>query len=398
MNNQTLLCRYTYDPLDRLAASAQSGQPISQCFYQAGQLQGEVQGATRRMLMRYGTQLLAQRDELDGLSDQQLLASDRQHSVLHAIGRQSQQTIAYTPYGHRPPDSGLTVLSGFAGERLDPLTGHYLLGNGYRSFNPVLMRFNSPDSLSPFGDGGFNAYAYCLGDPVNYLDPDGHIPWWIGLVAGVAATVLTVGIAAPVTAALGVSAATAGAVAAVATKVSIAATVISVGSGFGSAMTKGGLSEGLGWLSLGSGIVAGVAGGVAIGAKVGARVAAASSARSSQSGSARTLATQGDPKPSYLSVGKDLDPDAFGELRRYMHGRLMERPHTGGRFGFQGGPAGEDTLTRSMRIALEDAHASKLHYRTPMDQQLRAMGRNTQKVTKIEELPIDAIRRGSSSV
>jgi len=36
------------------------------------------------------------------------------------------------------------------------------------------MRFNSPDSLSPFGDGGLNGYAYCVGDPVNRSDPTGH--------------------------------------------------------------------------------------------------------------------------------------------------------------------------------------------------------------------------------
>ncbi|KPZ22499.1 RHS repeat-associated core domain-containing protein, partial [Pseudomonas syringae group genomosp. 3] len=31
-----------------------------------------------------------------------------------------------------------------------------------------------PDSLSPFGKGGLNAYAYCAGDPVNRSDPSGH--------------------------------------------------------------------------------------------------------------------------------------------------------------------------------------------------------------------------------
>ncbi|RMU75656.1 hypothetical protein ALP24_200133 [Pseudomonas syringae pv. aptata] len=36
------------------------------------------------------------------------------------------------------------------------------------------MRFNSPDSMSPFGKGGMNAYAYCAGDPVNRSDPTGH--------------------------------------------------------------------------------------------------------------------------------------------------------------------------------------------------------------------------------
>lgn len=63
---------------------------------------------------------------------------------------------------------------GFNGELPDLLTGHYLLGHGYRAYNPVLKRFNSPDNLSPFAEGGINAYAYCRGDPVNRRDPDGH--------------------------------------------------------------------------------------------------------------------------------------------------------------------------------------------------------------------------------
>lgn len=37
-----------------------------------------------------------------------------------------------------------------------------------------MMRFCSPDSWSPFGAGSFNAYAYCVGDPVNRIDPTGH--------------------------------------------------------------------------------------------------------------------------------------------------------------------------------------------------------------------------------
>ncbi|RMN11653.1 RHS repeat-associated core domain-containing protein, partial [Pseudomonas syringae group genomosp. 3] len=37
------------------------------------------------------------------------------------------------------------------------------------------MRFNSPDSLSPFGEGGLNAYGYVGGDPVGFGDPSGHV-------------------------------------------------------------------------------------------------------------------------------------------------------------------------------------------------------------------------------
>lgn len=80
----------------------------------------------------------------------------------------------YDPLDRLAAQNGLLGLLGFNGERRDAVTGHYLLGNGYRGFNPVLMRFNSPDSFSPFGKGGLNAYAYCLSDPVNASDPTGH--------------------------------------------------------------------------------------------------------------------------------------------------------------------------------------------------------------------------------
>ncbi|WP_147052806.1 RHS repeat-associated core domain-containing protein, partial [Vibrio sagamiensis] len=63
---------------------------------------------------------------------------------------------------------------GFNGERQDPLTGCYHLGQGYRQYNPRLMRFHAYDSMSPFGRGGTHGYAYCLGDPVNQRDPSGH--------------------------------------------------------------------------------------------------------------------------------------------------------------------------------------------------------------------------------
>jgi RHS repeat-associated protein len=102
-----------------------------------------------------------------------LLATDLQNSVLNAVDANRAHGLAYTPYGHRPL-KGLLSLLGFNGELMDPLTGHYHLGNGYRTFNLLLMRFNNPDNLSPFGEGDLNAYAYCAGDPINRRDPSGH--------------------------------------------------------------------------------------------------------------------------------------------------------------------------------------------------------------------------------
>lgn len=70
--------------------------------------------------------------------------------------------------------NSLDSLLGFNGERIDLVLGSYHLGNGYRLYNPGLHRFTSPDSMSPFGKGGINPYAYCEGDPINHTDPTGH--------------------------------------------------------------------------------------------------------------------------------------------------------------------------------------------------------------------------------
>lgn len=72
-----------------------------------------------------------------------------------------------------------SAVRGFAGAGLhgerDEGFGLYMLGAGYRGYIPSLRRFNSPDSWSPFGRGGINAYAFCGGDPVNGKDPSGHV-------------------------------------------------------------------------------------------------------------------------------------------------------------------------------------------------------------------------------
>lgn len=65
-----------------------------------------------------------------------------------------------------------------------------VLGNGYRIYNPTLMRFHSPDSVSPFGRGGINAYAYCAGDPINCVDPSGHFLAHFSLLLGVSAGIV----------------------------------------------------------------------------------------------------------------------------------------------------------------------------------------------------------------
>ncbi|WP_242070862.1 RHS repeat-associated core domain-containing protein [Pseudomonas mohnii] len=174
-NRETVLCHYHYDPLDRLVASTPLAQANTQRFYLKDRLATEIQGAVQRSIMQHEDQLLAQHQYQSGNVQARLLATDQQRSVLNVLDPTRRTSFTYTPYGHRPMGNGLLSLLGFNGERPDLVTGHYLLGNGYRAFNPVLMRFNSPDSWSPFGAGGLNTYAYCAGDPMNFADPTGHV-------------------------------------------------------------------------------------------------------------------------------------------------------------------------------------------------------------------------------
>lgn len=169
---RTALCRYRYDALDRLAGVDNGAQELVWRFYQKSRLSVEMQGTLQRSVFQFDDRLLAVQCIYGATCRVDLLGTDGQRSVLHRQGLQDLQSTAYSAYGHQSQENALL---GFNGERLDPVSGHYLLGNGYRAFNPVLMRFNQPDNMSPFGQGGLNAYAYCQGDPVNRSDATGHI-------------------------------------------------------------------------------------------------------------------------------------------------------------------------------------------------------------------------------
>jgi RHS repeat-associated protein len=119
----------------------------------------------------------ADKHAISNLSRTLLLATDNKNSVLAEIAGGKPNAIAYSAYGQPSAQQEVATGLGFNGELREAHIGWYLLGNGYRAYNPVLMRFHSPDSLSPFGKGGLNAYMYCVGDPVNFSDPTGHFNW-----------------------------------------------------------------------------------------------------------------------------------------------------------------------------------------------------------------------------
>ena len=159
---------YQYDALDRLSSSNTTRR-----FYQNERIATEIEGTNTRRFVAFDAQPLAVQQG----QATTLMATDLQTSVLQHVSATGTQACAYTPYGHHPTENGITRLLAFNGELPEAVTGHYLLGKGYRAYNPVLMRFNSPDSWSPFGEGGGNAYAYCT-DPVMMQDPTGHVWQW----------------------------------------------------------------------------------------------------------------------------------------------------------------------------------------------------------------------------
>jgi RHS repeat-associated protein len=122
------------------------------------------------------------------LSRSLLLATDLQQSVLAELDRGSPNPFAYSPYGLQSSPRLAGTQLGFNGQLRERSTGCYHLGNGHRVYNPVLMRFHSPDRLSPFAEGGMNAYAYCSGSPVNRIDPTGRS--WLALLGNAVGSTL----------------------------------------------------------------------------------------------------------------------------------------------------------------------------------------------------------------
>ncbi|ELT5511801.1 RHS repeat-associated core domain-containing protein [Salmonella enterica] len=244
---------YGYDALNRLVCQTADGEDTRQLYYRAGELVSEVQQADETRYIRAGHTCFG----VDSSGSLTLTGGDQHDSLLWSreAGKAEGEQHVWSPYGCGK-DTG--QLPGFNGERRDPVSGAYHLGNGYRAYNPVLMRFNCPDSLSPFGAGGINPYTYCEGDPVNHTDPSGHLSWQAitGIVVGsigLALSVFTAG--ASLAAAGGVMAAlgTASATSLATGTLAIVADVTAIASGAVEESDPEASSV-LGWVSMATGL------------------------------------------------------------------------------------------------------------------------------------------------
>ncbi len=84
--------------------------------------------------------------------------------------------LRYKPYGETRYIWGVMRTDRrFTGQREEAGLGLY--DYGARFYDPLLARFISADTIvpSPSSPQSLNRYSYCLGNPLRYVDPTGHI-------------------------------------------------------------------------------------------------------------------------------------------------------------------------------------------------------------------------------
>lgn len=210
--NRTVAAQYGYDGHDQLLYSGTDARKM-QRRYLGLSLDSTLEDGLLTEYLQAGGQPRAQQQA----GNVTLLLTDHAGSVNTEYDAEGTRHAHYAPYGEQLlEDAGqpLRSLLAFNGEARERAFGWYLLGSGYRAYNPGLMRFHSPDSMPP-EEAGINPYVYALGNPVYWHDPTGHrgepvtrgrqaplerrieekpkVPWyaWLGVAAAVAIFVVS---------------------------------------------------------------------------------------------------------------------------------------------------------------------------------------------------------------
>lgn len=148
--------------------------------------------AVRITWLRAGSSPIA--EQVEGEHPRLTLLGASAHRTVMLSADEGIRKAAYAAHGHHAgaADQARTQL-GFAGELREPGTGLYLLGAGHhRPYSPTLGLFLAPDRASPFGRGGLNNLSYCAGDPINRIDPSGHIWKWVVAAVGILAGAIAI--------------------------------------------------------------------------------------------------------------------------------------------------------------------------------------------------------------
>ena len=124
--------------------------------------------------------------------------TDYQSNLIALAGQDggSVYRMAYDPWGNRVEASdwnvesdasdlrGIGVNRGYTmHEYLDEFN---LINMNGRMYDPWLLQFLSPDPYVQAPDNwlNYNRYAYCYGNPMQYIDPSGEIAWFVPVIIG----------------------------------------------------------------------------------------------------------------------------------------------------------------------------------------------------------------------
>lgn len=189
---------YRYDAENLLACTGTPANPLWR-YWNGDAVTNAVDADKQLSWPHWGSQRIAALRSGTGATAT-LLGADQAGSIL-VEAETDVRHQCYSPYGYLPSETADPRLA-YNGELLDQASGCYLLGAGHhRPYSPTLHYFLAPDALSPFYEGGVNSYAYCAGDPINRMDPTGHIWKWIVMgISAVAAVVSLGALAAPLVA------------------------------------------------------------------------------------------------------------------------------------------------------------------------------------------------------
>jgi RHS repeat-associated protein len=170
---QTTLITYRYDGHNHLVGVRQGNESETLRVYQGYNLSHTRKDDSYTQYLFEEDCPLGQQ-QLDDPDQILLLMTNASPTVIGEVLQSQVNESTYTAYGVRSSEEEIRCLLAFNSEVREELTDWYMLGRGYRAYNPNLMRFHSPDAFSPFGSGGVNPYTYCLGNPITFRDPSGH--------------------------------------------------------------------------------------------------------------------------------------------------------------------------------------------------------------------------------